>query len=135
MLERLRLLAHEEKNFAFETTLASKSFATWIPELKAKGYRFHLIFLWLDSVDLALSRVKERVKTGGHLVPEDTIRRRYTGGLKNFFKLYQPIAHSWQFWDNSHSNKLTLIASQENKDLIIKDNATWQAILETHSEK
>jgi Uncharacterized protein conserved in bacteria len=62
----------------------------WIPELQKKGYHFHLIFLWLKDVELAVFRVKERVKFGGHSVPDETIRRRYTAGLKNFFSY---IAH------------------------------------------
>src|SRR5689334_18509082 len=92
MLERMHYLANNNENFAFETTLASKTFAPWIAKLKAeKGYLFHLTFLLLDSPDLAVSRVAERVKMGGHFVPEDTIRRRFKSGLKNFFNLYKPL--------------------------------------------
>src|SRR3990167_10951720 len=71
MLKRLHHLAEQGENFAFETTLASRSFAPWITELKKKGYLFHLTFLLLDSADLAVSRVTERVKLGGHFVPEE----------------------------------------------------------------
>lgn len=93
MLDRIHTLANEEVNFAFETTLASRTFAMWIPKLQKQGYQFHLIFLWLQSADLAIFRVK----AGGHSVPEATIRRRYTAGLKNFFNLYSSLADSWQF--------------------------------------
>src|SRR5262245_40476824 len=61
MLERIRYLAEKNENFAFETTLASRTFAPWIIDLKKKGYIFHLAFLFLDSVNLAISRVQERV--------------------------------------------------------------------------
>lgn len=135
MLDRVHTLADEKANFAFETTLASRSFATWIPNLKKQGYQFHLVFLWLKTVDLAIFRVRERVKTGGHSVPEETIRRRYFAGLKNFFKLYTPLADSWQFYDNSDSN-LFLIASKTNKnDPIIKDIELWEQLLEISNEK
>lgn len=73
MLARIHTLANEMANFAFETTLASRTFATWIPKLKEQGYHFHLIFLWLKDAELAVFRVKERVKTGGHSVPEEII--------------------------------------------------------------
>ena len=84
MLERIHHLANNNENFAFETTLASRSFAPWIAKLREKGYFFHLTFLLLESPDLAISRVAERVKMGGHTVPEETIRRRYTSGFKKF---------------------------------------------------
>jgi predicted ABC-type ATPase len=69
--------SNEKANFAFETTLASRTFAMWIPQLQKQGYQFHLIFLWLQNADLAVFRVNERVRTGGHSVPEATIRRLY----------------------------------------------------------
>jgi predicted ABC-type ATPase len=64
MLKRIHSLAENGANFAFETTLASRSFSTWMPQLKNQGYQFHLIFFWLENVELAISRVKERVKLG-----------------------------------------------------------------------
>lgn len=92
MLRRLRELAQGRQSFAFETTLASKSYARWIDELQAFGYEFYLFFLWLDNADVAVGRVRERVRLGGHDIPEETIRRRYAKGQHNFFRLYQPLA-------------------------------------------
>lgn len=109
MLTRLHQLAESRENFAFETTLASKTFAPWIVKLKDKGYQFHLIYLTLPSPELAIGRVAERVRMGGHNVPEETIRRRYQGGIRNFFNLYQPLADSWRVYDNS-STSPSLIA-------------------------
>lgn len=135
MLERIHTLANEKADFAFETTLASRSFAIWISNLKKQGYQFHLVFLWLKTVELAIFRVRERIKTGGHSVPEDIIKRRYLAGLKNFFNLYTPLADSWQFYDNSDAN-LFLIASKTNKnDPIIKDIELWEQLLEISNEK
>jgi len=135
MLSRIHTLANEGANFAFETTLASRSFATWIPKLKKQGYQFHLVFLWLKTVDLAIYRVQERIKNGGHSVPEETIRRRYQSGLKNFFNLYTELADSWQLFDNSDSN-LFLIASNTKKNgTIIKDIEIWEKLLEISREK
>lgn len=134
MLETIQKLAEEKVNFAFETTLASRTFSTWIPKLKQEGYEFHLIFLWLKNVELALRRVEERVKTGGHSVPEETIRRRYKSGLKNFFNLYRPLTDSWQFYDNSNADKLSLIASEIYGDkLVIENKSTWEELEETYS--
>src|SRR5262245_35222782 len=77
MLEHLHELADTRCTFAFETTLASRTFAPWVADLKGKGYLFRLLFLWLPSPELAMTRVRDRVRRGGHDIPEDTIRRRY----------------------------------------------------------
>ncbi len=136
MLARLRQLANEQMNFAFETTLASKTFATWIKSLKKQGYSFHLIYLWLESPELAITRVAERVKLGGHAVPEETIRRRYQGSLNNFFNLYQPITDSWQFYNNTELNFPKLIASGAGaQSLNIIDSEIWTHLLEVNRGK
>jgi len=135
MLDRIHTLADEKYNFAFETTLASRSFATWIPKLKKQGYQFHLVFLWLKTVDLAIFRVRERIKNGGHSVPEETIKRRYSAGLKNFFNLYTLLADSWQFYDNSDDNLVLIAAKTQKTDPIIKDIELWQQLLEISNEK
>jgi hypothetical protein len=62
--------------------------------------RFHLVLLWVPKVEVAIARVRERVLTGGHSVPEETIRRRYQTGLRNFFNIYRPLATAWHFYDN-----------------------------------
>lgn len=113
MLERLQQLAGSGENFAFETTLASKTFAPWLKTLKAKGYAFHLFFLWLTSPEYAVARVAERVRMGGHNVPEDTIHRRYHAGLRNFFTMYQPLADTWRMYDNSAPGDPRLLSSGE----------------------
>ena len=82
MLHRLKELAAQRASFAFETTLASRSYAPWLQNLKTTGYEVHLLFLWLPSAEMAVARVAERVCAGGHDVPEATIRRRYTAGLE-----------------------------------------------------
>lgn len=106
MVRRIHELAARRLDFAFETTLASRSFAPWIRDLVSKGYAFHLVFLWLPSPDLCVTRVQQRARFGGHDVPETTIRRRYETGLLNFFLLYRPLASSWRFYDNTTQPEL-----------------------------
>src|SRR5438132_10976934 len=81
MLTRLRELAAHKQSFAFESTLATRSYAPWISRLAQEGYEFHLLFLWLNTVELAIQRVAERVRYGGHSVTDNIIRRRYHRGL------------------------------------------------------
>jgi predicted ABC-type ATPase len=101
MLARLKELGDRKVSFAFETTLASRSFAPRIASLQQSGYEFHLLFLWLPDADTAVARVADRVRSGGHNVPEEIIRRHYNAGLFNFFKLYRPMTTTWQVFDNS----------------------------------
>ena len=135
MLKRIHELANSGANFAFETTLASRSFATWIPKLKADGYQIHLIFLWLENVELAISRVKERIKLGGHAVPIETIKRRYFSGIKNFFNLYQPLLDQWQFCDNTILEEPIVIATGSPEKTNIYDKHLWQHLQETYHGK
>lgn len=131
MLNRIHELAKKKMNFAFETTLASRTFAPWISQLKQEEYEFHLIFLWLKKSELAIERVNERVKAGGHIVPEETIKRRYISGIKNFFNLYKPLANSWKIFDNSSLGTLYLIASENNnKNLLIQNKLIWDQLVE-----
>lgn len=131
MLARLRSLAQAHEDFAFETTLASRSFAPWLEKLRNSGYRAHLVFLSLPTVDLAVARVAERVRLGGHDVPENVIRRRFTAGLRNFFGIYQGIADAWQMLDNSGLSGPSLIASKRAEQAPeIVDPRAWSNLLE-----
>jgi predicted ABC-type ATPase len=110
MLRRMHELATAGADFALESTLSSRSLAPWIARLKADNYVFHLIYLWLSSADLAVQRVAERVRQGGHDVPAATVKRRYSRSLGNFFNIYRPIADSWLMLDNSSVDALNPIA-------------------------
>ena len=136
MLERIHYLAKKRVNFAFETTLASRTFAPWITELLKTGYTFRLVFLWVPNEDFAIARVAERVRMGGHNVPEETIRRRYNAGIRNFFRLYRPFADTWFFYDNSGPWKPRLVAYGEKEQrLLVNDSLLWHNIEETYGNK
>ena len=103
MLDRIEELSTQRQTFAFETTLSGRSYMALFKELRAGGYRIHLIFLWLPRVELAIQRVKERVHRGGHSVPEQDVRRRFDRGIKNFLTEYHVLVDSWGLFDNSGS--------------------------------
>ena len=135
MITRLRELADARANFAFETTLASRSFAAWIKSVRSTGYRFHLVYFWVPAPEISIARVKQRVLLGGHHVPEETIRRRYYGGIRNFFELYQPICDTWRWYNNSVTPRATLIASGgASRHDKIYDPSTWK-IIEAQSQE
>ena len=138
MLSRLRQLADQRRTFAFETTLAARSLAPWLRRLIDDGYEFHLVYLWLPSPDLAVARVADRVRMGGHDIPEESIRRRYPAGLRNFFRLYMPLAAVWRIYDNSNVEDMRLIAEGERTIVSrIADQTGWQELAETmrHGEQ
>ncbi len=128
MLGRLHELASERKDFAFETTLASRFYAAWLRELQTKGYRVSLVFLWLENVDLAVERVDERVRLGGHSVPEETIRRRFERGRNNLFALYLPIANAWRVFNTSEDRPKEIARYTESKGETIFDLTVWGQI-------
>lgn len=131
MLKRLRQLAEEGRDFAFETTLASRSFAPWIANLRReRDYRFHLFYLWLPDAEVAVSRVSGRVRHGGHSVPQVDIRRRYERGLVNLFQLYLPIADTWEMHDNGSPPPRPIATKDADASIRFGDRALWDSIRE-----
>ena len=124
---------HEERreDFAIETTLASRSLAPRVRRLQEIGYEFQLLFFWLNSPELNIQRVAERVRSGGHHIPEDVIRRRYVAGLKNFFSLYMPLADTWGAYDNSIKGDLKVVAEgrRDTVDVLLLPQS-WERMKE-----
>jgi predicted ABC-type ATPase len=129
MIRRLIELADRKVDFAFETTLSSRNFATPLADWKAKGYLFHLVYLWLPSTEHAIQRVKDRVRRGGHNVPDEDVRRRYLGGLRNLFSLYRPLADTWRFFDSSSpvGPRLVAFGTADTQDIF--DYDLWDTVL------
>lgn len=128
VLRRLDELTMARRSFGFETTLASRSFGPRIRRLIAAGYECHLVFLWLPSADFAVARVADRVRLGGHTVPEETIRRRYRSGLRNFFSLYQTLTTTWRMYDNSVHQPRLVASGAGRETLVANDGALWRRI-------
>ena len=98
VLGQIKEYARRGVDFAFETTLSGKSYASLLTALKSKGYAIHLFFLWLPSPELAIARIKDRVVEGGHHVPAEDVRRRFIRGIDNFFSLYESLLYSLMFF-------------------------------------
>ena len=127
MLHRIDELFREGVDFAFETTLATKSYKGKVLHAQQLGYKVTLLFFWLPSVDLAIDRVKKRVESGGHNIPTEVIRRRYRNGIVNFFNIYLPICDEAILVDNS-STKYDLIAiSSRGLGIEISNQEKWTA--------
>jgi len=134
MLERLEILINSGTNFAFETTLAARNFARFLKKSKLKGYTINLIFFWLQSPELAIERVRRRVESGGHNIPEDVIRRRYARGIKNLLKLYIPLCDSWIVYNNSGSISQIVAGGEVEKKPLIYEPEIWNQIIKVTNE-
>lgn len=121
MISRINDLLKEGMSFAFETTLASKSYKNKIELAKSKGYSVTLLFFWLQTIELAKNRVATRVLEGGHNIPNNVIERRYVNGIKNLFSIYLPIIDDVMIFDNSQSKSQLIASKSDNSQLLIHD--------------
>lgn len=128
MIRRLKELLLEGADFAFETTLASRTFAPFLRRCRTCGYRVTVVYVWLQSAELAIERVSLRVRSGGHDVPEATVRRRYEAGWRNFLSLYRPIADEWQVYDNSAVGATLVARSRGGGEPDVILPARWDII-------
>ena len=119
MLNRINELLSKNENFAFETTLSTKSYKNKIIEAQEKGYRVTLLFFWLQNIELAKERVKIRVSEGGHNIDLEVIERRYLRGIENLFKIYLPVVDGALIFDNSRGQHELLADKQVNGSLNI----------------
>lgn len=129
MLNRIRQLVNEGKDFAFETTLATRSYVSLIKEVKKRGYCGTLLYFWLSSPEIAINRVAKRVSQGGHNIPSDVIVRRYYRGIFNLVNLYRNLCDIWMVSDNAELNP-KLIASSINRRISIVEKQLWTLISE-----
>jgi len=129
MLARVEELAKRRADFAFESTLSGRTLLTFMRQLAKEGYERHVFYLWLPSVEMAIARVRRRAESGGHDVPEETIRRRFAKSLRNFDQLYRPASTTWRLYDGSDFAGRPLIAHGEGrKEPIIADTARWKVV-------
>ncbi len=129
MLNRIDELLQKEVDFAFETTLATKSFAKTVKKAQNRGFAVTLLFFWLNSIGLAKQRVALRVSEGGHNIPAEVIERRYNRGIKNLFELYLPICDSVMLFDNSDKYPNLIFRKKINQKIEIIDQQKYNIII------
>ena len=127
MLMKIKYLLEKDADFCIETTLATRSLLNIIREAQDKYYEVTILYFWLNSPELAIQRVRDRVKAGGHNIPEDVVRRRYLMGLKYLFETYIPICDRWVLADNSKT-PFSVIAEGSSQLTFIKDNEKYRYI-------
>ena len=128
MLARMDELLQKGETFAFETTLATKSYKQKIEWAQANGYEVTLLFFWLDSPNIAKERVAQRVAEGGYNIPLETIERRYYNGIANLFTIYIDMADICYIFDNSEGRKELIAQKERHKDIVIYNNDKFNLI-------
>lgn len=111
MLQQIQQCVQKREGFAVETTLSGRMYARLIPQWQAMGYRVELVFLQLPSAALAIERVAQRVKQGGHSIPADTIERRFHAGKEHFERIYKSLVDHWMLIDTSQTPYTVLDSS------------------------
>lgn len=135
MLKRVHDLAKTKQDFAFESTLSSRSFATFLQKLKLENYEITIVYFSLCDARLAYRRVCHRVKLGGHNIPQKTVTRRYYRSLHNLFELYIPLADTWMVFDNSTDKTAKIVAWYSSHHVHIEDKAIWNKIKRQSQQK
>ena len=127
LLEQIQRLASKRSDFGFETTLSGVTYLSLLRRLKLQGYRIQLFFLWIPTVEMALARITDRVRRGGHDIPEQVVRRRFSKGIAHLVTRYRPLLDSWMLFDNSGAVP-QLIAREEFGELQVFDQGVFAKI-------
>jgi predicted ABC-type ATPase len=128
MLRRLRELATARAHLAFESTLSGLSGLRFLRKLAETGFETHIFYLWLPSADMVVARVRRRVDSGGHDVPETVIRRRFHKSMMNFDRVYRPVVTTWRLYDGSALVGRPLIANGQGMGApVVLDQVRWDA--------
>jgi predicted ABC-type ATPase len=128
MLHRIDELLQKGSDFAFETTLSTRSYPSTIRKAQEMGYFVTLVFFWLKTVDLAKQRVQMRVNEGGHNIPLEIIERRYSRGILNFFEIYLPICDNVMLFDNSDRTPILMMQKVKNQEKKIVNASLFHQI-------
>ena len=135
MLARMDELLQKGETFAFETTLATKSYKQKIEWAQANGYEVTLLFFWLDSPNMAKKRVAQRVAEGGHSIPSETIERRYHNGIANLFAIYMNMVDICYIFDNSEGERTPIAKKYKGGKEIIYNTDLYNQMKDSYEKE
>jgi predicted ABC-type ATPase len=117
MLEQIKHALKTKQSFSFETTMSGRVWISYLKKAKKAGYKIKIYFVFVKSIELSLKRIENRVKLGGHDIPEPIVRRRFERTFKNFMTLYAPLADEWVVIDNSGNGKIIAEKTKNKKKI------------------
>jgi len=131
--QKLNKAVEQNKSLLIESTLSGrylqKMFETW----RERNYQIIIIFLFVESPDILIERIAERVKKGGHFVPDEDVRRRFVRGKRNFWNVYKDLADSWSLFYNTNEGFKKIAAGEKVKIIRIEENL-FESFLESINE-
>lgn len=131
MLQRIDELLPQKVDFAIETTLSTRSYVHLVRRAQTLGYKVHLIFFFLENEEQAIARVAQRVMNGGHGIPEEDIRRRFTRGIYNLINLYMPICDSVLVYNNMRTPAQLVARKKTQTDAIdVIESEMWNQLIQ-----
>lgn len=119
-LNELESCIAQRADFAFETTLAGRSYLKLIRRLRSQGWRVELIYLALPSMEMSKLRVAERVAHGGHNIPTADIERRFSRSLGNLFHLFSTEVNACRCFMNSDASPELVFEQHEHVRRVIQ---------------
>jgi predicted ABC-type ATPase len=131
LLEEIAAYEQARSDFSFETTLSGVTYLTVLHRLRSSGYRINMFYLWVPEVELALSRIRDRVRHGGHDVPEIDVRRRFNRTVYNLLARYKPLLDTLHFFDNSGEKPVLIVRETWNGITVFEENK-YEMILRKH---
>jgi predicted ABC-type ATPase len=128
MLQNIEEQLSAGNSFTIETTLASRSYISKMRKAKLLVYNLIILYFWLPNSSLAISRVKRRVKNGGHHIDEYIIRRRYKRSLDYLFDFYIPLVDECVIFNNTIFNYDFIASKFDSKQFIVINQKIWKIL-------
>ena len=126
--KKLREATAQGKSLLIESTLSGRYLRDYFEIWKAHNYQIQIVFIIVDAPEVSIARIAERVRKGGHFVPDKDVRRRFVRGQNNFWKTYKNLSDSWSLFYNSEDS-FHQIASGENDNILIVDQDLFEKFI------
>ena len=120
--QKLNEVVEQNKSLLIESTLSGRYLQKFIERVQKQDYQITIIFLFVESTEILIERIAERVKKGGHFVPDEDVKRRFMRGKQNFWKTYRNFATRWSLVYNSDRNFQEVAFGEKDEFLIADEN-------------
>ena len=133
LLREIQANVEAGEDFAFETTLSGRSYARLLKDMRSKGWKIILFYLWIPSAEFSRLRVQQRVEAGGHDIPDEAIARRYRRTVSNFLNVFAPLCDKVLCYDNAALEPVPVFVEEDGSRKVL-DNAQYKIITESIDE-
>ncbi|MDR0952645.1 MAG: zeta toxin family protein [Elusimicrobiota bacterium] len=118
VFEKLNELFIKKVSFAMESTLSGATHLKIIQRAKDLNYKIIIIYSFVDNPQICINRIKIRVLSGGHNIPEEDVIRRFSRSKNNFWHKYKQLANEWMLFYNG-GKVYHLVAKAKDGDTVV----------------